>query len=510
MISAQEMIHALNKFPVQLLAGENGLSNIIRSIDVQEFPLKSTRIRESAMILTTFLGYTDLDSLIEQFEWYVHLGVSAIGVHNVALKTMPSQLIEIANEANIPLFTIPSSIPYHTIFNTYISLLNAEQTKEKETIDLLYETMINGLVIGKQTQYFLQLLGHFLKEWVIYYDENFIIQSFSYDGQIIQREKFLSFATNFPIQNKESFLEVKDNNWERYVSFDKTEQFNCRIYPLSVENHFLGYLVLSSTNELLDSLKLNIIKNAQTVLILEAVQKRQLEESYKNKDILLLEEVFYTNQHITMPFKQFYSPIEKLNQVIIYSISSKNTVLSIYKTIKEQLDQQNLGICWIRGNEIIVLCTASQSELLLKIPQVIDEVHIGVSDFLVEKTVNAYKQLYEQAKISLSIASKTNQTICIWEELGLQLFYHQLSTPGIQKYASEKLKKITDKELLHTLKIYIESNYSFKQSAENLHVHPNTVKYRIQKIELLLDEKINKNQVGLKWLFYINLLQYMD
>lgn len=510
MVSVKDLIIAMNELPFQLLAGEEGLGKVILSVDVQEFPLKSTRIRKSAMILTTFLGYTDLDSIVEQFKWYAYLGVSAIGVHNVALNKMPEQLVNIANDSKIPLFTIPSTIPYHTIFYTYINLLHEEQTKEKKKIDLLYETMINGLVIGKQNQYFLQLLGHYLREWVIYYDENLNIQSFSYDRQIIQRDEFLSFSENLPIEKKESFLKVKKYHTETDVSFKKNTQFNCRIYPLTVESQLLGYLVISSTTKLLDTLKTNIIRNAQTVLILEAVQKRQLEETYKNKDIILLEELFFNNQHLHIPFEHFYHPIEKLNQLLIYSIAEKNSVVTTYKILKEQLEQQNIGICWIRDNEIIVLCTSDQSEQLLKYALNNSKVHIGVSDVLKEKTVAAYKQLYQQAQIALSISFKTTKSISKWESLDLHYFFYHLNTPEIKTYVSSKLKQLQKQELLQTLKIFIENNYSFKLSAEKLHIHPNTVKYRIQKIETIVNEKLNKNQNGLKWLFYINLLEYFD
>jgi sugar diacid utilization regulator len=47
-------------------------------------------------------------------------------------------------------------------------------------------------------------------------------------------------------------------------------------------------------------------------------------------------------------------------------------------------------------------------------------------------------------------------------------------------------------ELAHTLETYIECNFSHTRTANILHIHRNSLNYRLQKIEDLLDQDIDR------------------
>lgn len=64
--------------------------------------------------------------------------------------------------------------------------------------------------------------------------------------------------------------------------------------------------------------------------------------------------------------------------------------------------------------------------------------------------------------------------------------YEQIYDPLIQ-YDREK-----GGELVQTLEAYIECNFSRTKTSEKLHIHRNSLNYRLQKIEELLGQDVDK------------------
>lgn len=508
MLSVAEISLPLKKYGIQLIAGEKGSNKKITSIDVQEFALKSTRINKGSMILTTFLGYADQALILEHFEWYVQLGISAMGIHNVSFKEIPKALLEIANNNDIPLFLIPHEVAYHKIYDIYIEEIQLRQLDEKQSIDNLYEKMINGLISGKKKQQTLQLLGDFLKEWVVYYDNQLMIQAVWYEGEISGRSEFRKFSKQLPMEASNAFLQTKNNKKSLFYESPNNSNLSCWIYPLPSNTQFFGYLVISANNSSNSLMKDLVIKNAQTVLILEAIQDNQIKTSYENRDILLFEDLLFTNLYKEMPFELFFTSIIDFDQMAIFSVKDKSTIQKLYSKIKNYLEQFSMGISWIRGEEILVLCSIKHREILIKFALSFSEVYLALSGQRTDLSLVSYKNMYEQAKVSLALSRKSKEKISQWGELGLNYLFSQLDNETVRNIVMKKVNEINDEELLKTLKIFIENNYSFKASSEVMFLHPNTIKYRVQKIETMIGQKINTNEIGLEWLIYLKLYEY--
>src|SRR5690606_19314852 len=67
----------------------------------------------------------------------------------------------------------------------------------------------------------------------------------------------------------------------------------------------------------------------------------------------------------------------------------------------------------------------------------------------------------------------------------IRKFYEQYLNPILT------LEPLRQKELLETLKMFIECNLNYKETAERLFIHPNTVRYRIKQIrEVYKDDQL--------------------
>ncbi len=50
-------------------------------------------------------------------------------------------------------------------------------------------------------------------------------------------------------------------------------------------------------------------------------------------------------------------------------------------------------------------------------------------------------------------------------------------------------------ELMHTLRLFIDYNQSYKQTAERLHIHINTLHYRLKKLKNIPDLIRNNSKI---------------
>src|SRR5699024_11055947 len=87
------------------------------------------------------------------------------------------------------------------------------------------------------------------------------------------------------------------------------------------------------------------------------------------------------------------------------------------------------------------------------------------------------------------VGQQTNSKITSFEDTGLsQLFLDLKDDFYLKSFYRNHLDPILTienpkrKELLTTLKMFLECNLNFKETAEALYLHPNTVRYRIEQI----------------------------
>ncbi|TYR81255.1 hypothetical protein FZC66_05170 [Priestia megaterium] len=97
----------------------------------------------------------------------------------------------------------------------------------------------------------------------------------------------------------------------------------------------------------------------------------------------------------------------------------------------------------------------------------------------------ALKKSYEQAEQALSVASKKDG-IVFEEELRLDICLEEISSSTRQEFIKRILQTaLKNEELIHTFQTFFQHNMSLKLTAEALHIHINTLHYRIKKLEEL-------------------------
>ncbi len=105
----------------------------------------------------------------------------------------------------------------------------------------------------------------------------------------------------------------------------------------------------------------------------------------------------------------------------------------------------------------------------------------------VGKTIEPFKMnhTYNEAKKALKVAQKHHE-IVYYEDLLLDIVLEEISVKTKHEFINRILSEIqSDQELLETIRVYYKKQLSIKDSADALHIHINTLHYRLNQIKEL-------------------------
>jgi carbohydrate diacid regulator len=168
--------------------------------------------------------------------------------------------------------------------------------------------------------------------------------------------------------------------------------------------------------------------------------------------------------------------------------------------------EQDFIIRWGIDRVILLLDTSSQSATRAKITDFFDFLsyllRIPVSAG-VGKVVSSDKviETFRQAERALRTAEKETKLV-FDEDLTLEMILDDLSTETKLEFVTRTIGKLLpEEELIETLKELFKQNHSLKKTAESLHIHVNTLHYRMKKTQ----EITGLNPSNIQELFILHL-----
>lgn len=159
----------------------------------------------------------------------------------------------------------------------------------------------------------------------------------------------------------------------------------------------------------------------------------------------------------------------------------------------EKMEIDNIIVRW-GNNRFIVLqestATFTESRIIYYLEKLLTIVKeqfninilIGIGSPVSAEFIS---QSYEEAKRALATTNE-NKPIVFESELKFEICLQDITNNTKNLYVERTIGKLLeDRELIETLKVFINCNASLKNTAELLHVHINTLHYRLKKIEEL-------------------------
>ncbi|MCM3709180.1 helix-turn-helix domain-containing protein [Sporosarcina luteola] len=181
------------------------------------------------------------------------------------------------------------------------------------------------------------------------------------------------------------------------------------------------------------------------------------------------------------------------NQKPLWKVEELNGKERFVKFVERKLRFQRVNpLIFARAFQLIIIVPGISEQMIQGLYSSIRQMWSDDSDIILgigrETSLQELSVSYKEAMQSVGYAKKYDMSIVEYSMLGIERLLYEVDQELLERFMNDKLRllKTADSTLIHTLNVFIQSNSSQKRTAEVLHVHPNTLYYRLKKAEELL------------------------
>jgi len=523
MLTVRQILETPGFEGIEVLTGEKGLWRPVRTVTIVDAPDAAPYIKGGEIILSTlYIWKDDPQGLLSFIEKVYENGSAAMGIKLKRFySSLPEEIIDLANRIDYPIFSYPSHFSFVDIINPVLSRIVNRQA------DILYRSMeihrsLTDLSIETgETERVIKKLAEILGDHVAFVD--------TYSG--------VSYVSE---QNSQLEEDVRDLPLSELVRLYRSEE-------VRVGDTRYGYILLDDNPdpEKTSLLTHNALMHAKTVLKFQIKRDRlhiQLER--KHRDEFLLDLLFNHGEspkEISSRASIFDWDLDRGGFVLVASFINREKIgLYSEETVKEKaltfmkgkLSELCSEVLFTTMTDSLILIAAadfsvykSKREVLKKLLREIDrevrketgwDTCFGIGSYVDPLLTNASIS-FENARKAKDIAKllkNENESLIFWDEKGLYHFISRISESpeGTEFYQTylEPLKNYdrnNHTELLETLLSICENNWNLRKTAEALHVHYNTVKYRFSRIREVLSINLDNDEERLTLLLALKLFR---
>ncbi|SJZ33262.1 PucR family transcriptional regulator ligand-binding domain-containing protein [Selenihalanaerobacter shriftii] len=543
---------------VKVIAGQQGLDNTIKYINVMEVPDILDWVKEGEFLITTTYSMRDdfklLSTLIPKLD---DSNLAGLGIKpGRYIEEIPEMMVKQADELGFPLLELPYEVSFSEIMETVLSeILNEQASFLKMSFDMhshLMDVVLDGGGISEITGTLSQLIN----SPVAIVDPKFKILSFS-----PCKEEKMNLSDIIPKGDElgSNYLDKELIKKDKLVGrFKRTEiEMNDNdLYQMSIPimggRKLRGHIFVWEVNQKLKKVDLMAIERSATVAALEMVNQQaifEVERKYRNELLYDITSGKFDSRITVMERANSIGwDLNKNYTVILFDLTAnQRSINNCQKTFQELkstvLSELNLYlknkypevILGDRGSNIILLYpvdidvdkTVEEQQTTLEklqdqITEFVQEL-LRITDRLVKQELivgvgNYYDDIkrlqdsYEEAKSVLKVVNviKRDSNIVFFDDLGIYRLLYNLESDEIDSFISDTIRSLVEydqknnTEFVDTLEQYFICNGNLKKMADNLFLHYNSVLYRVERIQKIMDVDLDDREqrlnleIGLK------------
>lgn len=269
--------------------------------------------------------------------------------------------------------------------------------------------------------------------------------------------------------------------------------------PVYFEGSILGVIGITGTPEKVEPYA-DIIRKMTELLIKETYHIEQKEWEIRGLESYL-QEWIYKNQvdeefikrgeilgiSVGTPYQCIYVGVD----VKHFIEKVKRSRAFIIDLFKKQFSNDDFIIRWGHGYFILVENKEKRiskevlkSKLNVWKKYIESNFHlklaIGISKSIAEFHI---QKAYKEAEKASKVAQRRSEVV-FYEDLLLEIILEEINKDTRQEFIHRVLKGLEeDEELLNTLKVYLQHNQSIKSTSAYMHIHINTLHYRLKQIK---------------------------
>lgn len=498
MIEISKLSGEFEKLGIELITGKGNIESKVSYITILELPEKNYNFKPQGLVLSTFQSFKSLKDICEQISWLKKLGILSVGFHMAHYKEVPEAVIRHCKELKMPLFSIPVNVPYHKILDIFNQLENEQLNLKSYEIYKLNDKILESVFMEKDSGYIINLIGNYIKENIILLDPYMKVKAVWKDPAYSQ--EYMDYLTSrLTSKYKEKLLQSRFFKRDTKLFIDD-KKLTLNITPITSKKVFIGYLIFNR-NMLMNFYNDEVIKMGIKAISMMGSKRSISENHLKLKDIKKFETLI-ENESNNLKENDFYIPVSKISYCIRVQFLNDEVLKESFNTISTVFMEKSSNVLtWIYNDtQIAYLEEQDDVNEFLEVLSMYNAQAIGLSSKLENISLDDISKMNTQARIAMLSAKDNGKLMASWNDIGIEkVAYNIEELPLLKSLDNELLLPIIeydrkkDGDLLKTLNSCLTHFFNVKAIAEELFIHPNTVRYRLGQINELLNMDINKS-----------------
>jgi purine catabolism regulator len=535
---AMNLVEPLKKSRV--IAGDRGLDNIVKSVNVMEVPDILEWVRPGELLVTTMYPLRDdvaaIDTLVPHL---ANKGLAGLAVTPSGyMDEFPATMIQSANELGFPLIELPEKVSFIDIIQPITSEILKLQANELIESEEIHRQFIELVLSGGTYRDIAQGIAQRVNKPVTIVDqfrrvlgEGFIMGHPQVDKAFIREEVGGDQYLN-DLYHPQLISNMKGSKALFKTVDSPTGPIEHIVFPVVVGPMAFGEIIVwGRLQEPPKSIELIAIDHGTTVAALKMMEMRsiaQAEERFRNEILegLLSSIPDERDRAFQLSHDVGSRLIPPYAVILVGPDSPKGTTLTKVQSIEKRNIDSSLHLSeryiraieaaasfWYQGPRLVVFYPISSSKLTESRSYLIHElqticerigaenapytVSMGISPAVFD--LGEFRLAYECARQGLEIGSRlhTKKTgrITHYEDLGLfRIVSIAESLTSLERFCYDAIGPLlmydqeNDTDLASTLRTFLEQNQNSTKTAKILYIHYNTLRYRLERIKAILGD----------------------
>lgn len=504
-----------------VLAGHRGLTRIVQFVNISDTPDVINFLNENHLLLTTGYAFKDDPQQFCELIKQMHdLNCSGLVIKiNRFFRQLPPEVKLLADRLAFPIIDLPTKHTLGEVSRHILNYLNDDETEQLYYALHVQKEFSNMLIKGYSLNALVEQLGHLLARPALLLNHR---------GEIIAETH--DFAQESKQEIKQEILrKVKEDlsaaRAGTTFSIPIREHQSISTFPVQTKRQYPSMLVIFDALTLPYPSSQMAIEQAGNVISFTIVKEQAIKENsrfLKNNFFAdLIDMKIHSDEELFSRLNYYGLQKEMENVCIVCTIDTKGEAFetlqlyekkigelhnSVYDQLEDEIIHAHLkATLFTKGKYFVMILQFSQyrDEEVNTITQFIENTQLNFNgefslSFGVSHSVPSLKEIatvYYQAVEAIVSGYEQNLKgfIRFYKTRDLEELLTSLPRKDLIALYENTLKSLAypktneEQELIKTIQVYYDAQCEFSETSRKLFVHRNTVKYRIEKIEELLN-----------------------
>lgn len=511
------------------IAGKKGLDARIENVTVIDSPEILDWLKGGELVVSTgYVSYNNSGLLNGLVAGLKEKGAVGLGIKvNRFYKNVPEILVEDGERLDFPIFAISYEMRMSDIMKLVYANFFSDSMNKIEKENLLYQQVTKAIVNGEDINAAAFNISLAMHNPVLIVDRDFHLIAFeNHEENQTNLEEFLDLSETgqvFSVADAHNLMDYyKETQFKFYEMkiYNGKENIELAVTPIEIEKTLKGFLCIAETVVKISKEEYSVLENSTKILAIYLLKQELYNEKYRySKDSFLNNVLLNPNGDVQMI--QHYCDIWgfdyikkrvciyfKFDHLLSLPFYQKKEIVNTYqKAIKQhsgkcityqvpfqdgflayQLYSEDTANTVIKENTVeTIKCVMSSfdgSEISLK-------VSVSAIGININHIVESFRQAVEEIRLGEVIFPDKKiyhyEDMMVYDLLGNAIpLDHLLSLYNSTVASLDIADRKGDTEYLKTLDVYLENNCNVTRTAQELHLHRNTMMYRIERIQDIL------------------------